>query len=101
MPTVTLIAAVFCLGVGGAVLWSNPRRFANLAFALNAVLMTLWLLMVYGAMVTIISLDQGHASNPIPWLRANAAAVAFLPAAIWLLKESILTSEIEISRAIK
>src|SRR5688572_6225194 len=89
MIILTLIAALFSLALTLAVLWANPHRFSNQAFALVSLVQTAWLACVYR--VVLHAADAGAQLEW--WLRANAAVIAFLPAAIWLLKSAILSHE--------
>ena len=91
MTTITLIAGLFSLALTLAVLWINPYRFSNQAFAVVSFLQTTWLGCVYRAMsaTSIASLNESEELEF--WLRANSAIVAFLPASFWLLKGAILS----------
>jgi signal transduction histidine kinase len=40
-------------------------------------------------------------SDPVPWLKANAALAAFFPWIVWLLKESVVTPEGETRKAVQ
>ncbi len=89
MHAITLTAAVLALLLTLAVLWSNPYRASNFGFALVSLVQTAWLGCLYraqrigsAAVVDVPALEW--------WLRANAAVVSFLPAAILFLKESIM-----------
>lgn len=93
MATLALSAAMFSLMLTIGVLWINPHRFSNQAFAFVSLLQTMWLFCVYRAI---------HAGNALPiedvaelefWLRANAAIVAFMPGAVWLLERAISSNE--------
>lgn len=91
MANITLIAGLFSLALTFAVLWINPYRFSNQAFALVSFLQTTWLVCVYRAM-SATSGAASHSSEELEfWLRANSAIVAFLPASFWLLREAILS----------
>jgi signal transduction histidine kinase len=90
MVTITLVAAIFSLGLTLAVLWVNPTRFSNQAFALVALVQTAWLGCVYRAMQSGDSLAPNKAAELETWFRANAAVISFLPASVWLLKGAII-----------
>ena len=92
MTTVVLITAVLSLVVGFGVLWANPRRFQNQVFGLFSGLVTLWLWFVFKALSAGLAFQFDANSNPVPWLRANAAIAAFFPWILWLLKESVVTA---------
>jgi signal transduction histidine kinase len=91
MTTIILLTAVFSLGVGLTVLWSNPGRFLNRMFALGSLLVTAWLLLVFQAQRTGLVFASDPSANPVPWLRANTAVAAFFPWIIWLLQASVVT----------
>ncbi|MBL9211928.1 MAG: hypothetical protein JNL92_15830, partial [Opitutaceae bacterium] len=92
MATVTLIAALFSLGLTIAVLWVNPFRFSNQAFAIVSFLQTTWLWCVYRAMRASSTTANNLMGDLEFWLRANSAVIAFLPASFWLLNEAILSN---------
>ena len=98
MTTFTLVTALSCLVVGAAVLWANPRRFANQAFLGVTIVMTTWLLAVFQAMRAGQRVAQGLLDDPVPWLRANAAIAVFLPTAIVILREAIRFGPVAIRR---
>jgi len=91
MATITLLAALFSLALTIAVLWINPFRFSNQAFALVSLLQTTSLVCVYRAMSISPNAVSQNSEELEFWLRANSAIVAFLPASFWLLKEAILS----------
>jgi signal transduction histidine kinase len=92
MTTVILLTAIFSLGVGLTVLWSNPGRFLNQMFGLGSLLVAVWLLLVFQAQRTGLAFAADPAANPVPWLRANTAVAAFFPWVIWLLQASVVTA---------
>lgn len=89
MSTIALIAFVFSLILSICVVAANPFRFPNQAFGLASGLQTLWIGCVYWAISAGKSSGSNSSENLEFWLRTNAAVVAFLPAAIWLLVNSI------------
>jgi signal transduction histidine kinase len=90
MITLTLVAALFSLALTMAALWANPRRFSNQAFAVVSLLQTAWLACIYRAKQTGVTQIEDGGLQLESWLRANAAVIAFLPPAIWLLKTAIV-----------
>jgi signal transduction histidine kinase len=79
----------FCIVIGLAVLWANPHRFTNQAFAVTFLLVAGWLACVFMSMKMIVA-----AGDPVPWHRANTAVASFIPWGIWLLKESIVAKQV-------
>lgn len=92
MKIIALITALFALGTGGAVLWANPRRFTNQAFALISLLLVAELAFIFAAAAAGQKLLMGGAADPVIWIRCNAAVIGFFPWALWLTKEAIATS---------
>lgn len=98
MTTILLLTALFSVAVGLVVLLSNPNRFLNRVFVLSSSLVALWLWFVFkasGAGQTAANAD------PVPWIKANHALAALFPWIIWLLKQSVLTSESETGRTMR
>lgn len=93
MATLALIAAIVSLMLTIGVLWINPYRFSNQAFALVSLLQTMWLGCVNRAINAGKALLLDNAAELEFWLRANAAVVAFLPGAVWLLEKAISSDE--------
>lgn len=91
MLTITLIIALFSLLLTIGVLWANPYRFSNQAFALATLVQTAWLGCVYRAIRTGDPLYESQRDELEFWFRANAAVASLLPACIWLIKSAILT----------
>lgn len=91
MSAVTLLTAVFCLIIGTAVLWANPRRFANQVFLGVSMLISTWQFAIFMAVLAHEKILRGQLVDPLPWIRANGAIASFVPAAITLLKESLLS----------
>ena len=85
----TLYAALFSLVLTLFVLWVNPYRFSNQAFALVLLVQTAWLGCVYRAMQVGASTTPDKADLLEWWFRANAAVISFLPPTMWLLKCAI------------
>lgn len=92
MTTFTLIAALLSLALTLAVVWANPHRFSNQAFALVSLVQTAWLACLYRAQ-QIGSQTAENVGESEAWLRANAAVISFAPATIWLLKNAITSRE--------
>ena len=92
MTTITLVAALFSLGLIFLVLWANPHRFSNQIFAFVLLVQTAWLACVYRAMV--VGLKTPYDSVSLEWwFRANAAVISLLPTAMWLLKSAIMSGK--------
>jgi signal transduction histidine kinase len=76
------------------MLWLNPYRFSNQVYSLVLLILTTWLGCVYRAM----QIGATNIPNKILelewWFRANAIAIAFLPASMWLLQGSIVHSHL-------
>jgi signal transduction histidine kinase len=90
MITLTLVAALFSFGLTIGVLWINPHRFSNQVFALVTVIQTIALGIVYRAKTIAETRPPDYIDEFEALLRANAAAIAFLPTSIWLLKNAII-----------
>ncbi|HVT73545.1 MAG TPA: ATP-binding protein [Lacunisphaera sp.] len=89
------------IAIGASVIWVNPQRFVNRIFALFSLSATLWLLFSYLAGVAGDRYQLDHFSDPVPWLRAAAAAGAFFPWIIWLMMAAISMEEGSISRILR
>jgi signal transduction histidine kinase len=76
-----LVAVAVAIVVGVLSLWANPRRNINQRFFLVSIHVSIWLMLLHGAVS-----GQGSAS----WIRATAAVGAAICIPIWLLKEAIL-----------
>jgi signal transduction histidine kinase len=100
MTTVTIIAALFSLALTLFVVWINPYRFSNQAFALVLLVQTGWLGCVYRAMQIGASTVPDKSVHLEWWFRANAAVISFLPATMWFLKEAILSDARNRNRAV-
>ena len=100
MPSLTIVTALFTGLMAIFALWANPRRFSNQVFALIAVIHVSWLYCVYQAMLAGSMLARGQPADLEFWLRANAATIALLPWALWLLKGAIVVAEGERLRAV-
>lgn len=90
MATITLLAALFSLALTIAVLWINPFRFSNQAFALVTLVQTAWLGCVYRAIQEGISLHESRPDDLEYWFRANAIVASLVPSCVWLLMISII-----------
>jgi signal transduction histidine kinase len=90
MTTLTLISALLSFGLTIGVLWINPHRFSNQVFALVTVIQTIALGIVYRAKTIAETRPPDYIEQFEALLRANAAAIAFLPTSIWLLKNAIV-----------
>ena len=90
MATITLIAGLFSLALTLAVLWINPYRFSNQAFALATLVQTTWLGCVYKAIQAGASLHESRPDDLEFWLRANATVASLVPTCVWLVMISIL-----------
>src|SRR5437870_1421233 len=85
-------AAVFCICTGCHVYFSNRSRPSNQSFLFFSLLSALWLTCVFQS--SIIPLGSHNIVEKSRWMRANAAVGALLPWAIWIVKESILSTEV-------
>jgi len=101
MSFLILVVTFLTLAIGASVLWNNPRRFTNQAFALASATATAWLLCFFMAMRAGLKIEAGGEANPLPWVRAASAVGAFFPLIIWCMKESILTTAYRDRRLIK
>ena len=90
MATITLIAALFSLGLTVAVLWINPFRFSNQAFALATLIQTTWLGCVYKVIQVGSSLHNSRPDELEFWFRANAAVASLVPTCVWLVMIAII-----------
>jgi signal transduction histidine kinase len=93
MITITLVTAFFCFAIGLAVFLANPYRSKNQAFALNSVVLSLWMFMVFQAIRAGALWENDKTTDPLLWLRANAVIASFFPATFWLLTDSIVSPE--------
>src|SRR5688500_5879909 len=100
MRTAALSAGLITAIVGTCVLYANPRRFPNQAFAALLILCALFLGCVYMALVAEAGFAEGRDVSPVNWLIANNLVAAFLPWATWMLKESIISQEKEKERTL-
>jgi signal transduction histidine kinase len=83
------LTALVTFIVGIAVLWTNPRRFANQAFGLLSLLILIWLCLVYlGGAFPDFTLFGKH----FAWHRLNAIIAAIFPWTIWIIKEALATA---------
>lgn len=64
------------LSIAAAVLWSDPRRVANQAFGLIALICAIWVFHIW-ALVELESI------SPVPILRSIAIFVPLLPWTVW------------------
>lgn len=94
MTTIALLASLLSLSLTSLIIWSNPQRFTNQVLAIVWLVQTAWLGCVYRAM-KIGAMESLHDKSTTLewWFRTNAIIVAFAPAAVWLLKHSIITDE--------
>jgi signal transduction histidine kinase len=92
MIQITLIGAIFSLLLTLGILWANPRRFSNQAFACVTLVQTAWLGCVYRAVRVNSEQLTTNMAEFESWGRANAAVISFLPATIWLLKNAIISN---------
>lgn len=76
------VAAVAAVVVGFAAFWSNPNRRINLTFFTASLHVALWL----GSLHYAVFSPPGEGQW---WVRVTSAVGAFLPAHLWVMKESI------------
>ncbi len=98
MGPLIFLAVLVTLAIGAGVLYANPRRFVNWMFGVLSLNTALWLFFVFMAHRTGNRYMTEADSNPATWLRVLAAAAAFFPWIVWLLKESILTDQTGVRR---
>ncbi|MFI5356460.1 MAG: ATP-binding protein [Opitutales bacterium] len=77
-----VLAALAALLTGTLALWANPARVINRMFFSGSLHVALWLLCLELAL---------FADSGLYWLRVAAAVGAFLPAHLWIVKESVRT----------
>ena len=72
MSSLVIISAVltFCLGISLYI--GNPNRNSYKAFCLLCVILTLWLICVFGAMISGEQLGPNRLQAITLWLKANA-----------------------------
>jgi two-component system sensor histidine kinase HydH len=90
IEVIFLTSSAFSLATGFSVVALNPRRTANVVFAIVTVLSALWLLCVFMAMregSTAVSNEYGAL---LFWLRMTNIVAAFLPWSFFLTKEALL-----------
>jgi len=90
MNILVLALAIFCSGVGAFVYVANSRRFTNQVFLIISVLIALWLCIVSEILSVAPLAPLVGSSELVRLLRVNAVVAAFVPWAVWMLKESIL-----------
>ncbi|PTY00499.1 HAMP domain-containing sensor histidine kinase [Opitutus sp. ER46] len=83
------VIATFCLGVGFAVLGTNPSRFANQMYFLVTLVVTVWLWSVGEAMLVGARFAYDPSANPLVWIQINGAASGFVPWMVFLLSEAV------------
>ncbi len=101
MTSVLLLPALLTVSVGVAVFWANPRRFANIAFAVLAIVCMAFLLSIYGASLAGARYYSDHTTTAVPFLRAAAAITMFVPWILWLIKEVLVRGEKEIGQTLR
>lgn len=75
-----VLAALAAVALGAFALWANPSRVINRVSFTGSLHVALWLLCVELALL---------GQNGVHWLRMASAVGAFLPAHLWILKESV------------
>jgi signal transduction histidine kinase len=78
-----VLAALAAVTMGSFALWANPARIINRMFFSGSLHVALWLLCLELALIG----DDG-----LYWLRMASAVGAFLPAHLWIVKESVRRS---------
>ena len=78
MSLLILTAALVTVAIGAGILWANPGRFTNQAFAFASLIAACWLVCVLTAMQAGLSIEiairAGLSSEiissykPIPWV---------------------------------
>src|ERR1019366_7856821 len=95
MIALVQFAAIFALSIGVAVLWANPERFTNQAFAVTALIASIHLLFINQAIRSAALSLHDDTSNPVLMLRISAAVGSFFPWTLWILKESLVSGRAE------
>ena len=87
-----LVVSLFSLAAAAAILWVNSRRGINQAAVLTLSLGSIPFLFSYMAILNGVGADPAARSPAavLFWLRMNNAAFAFVPWAMWLMKNAIL-----------
>src|ERR1035437_8785820 len=93
MTVLVQFAAIFALSIGIAVLWANPGRFTNQAFAVTALIASIHLIYIVQAIRSAAFFSQSNTTNPIIMLRVSAAVAVFFPWMLWILKESLVNGQ--------
>jgi signal transduction histidine kinase len=75
-----VLAALAAVALGAFALWANPARVINRVFFTGSLQVAVWL--------TCLELALFSADG-LYWLRMASAVGAFLPAHLWILKESV------------
>ncbi len=84
--SIPILALAVALVVGSSVLWANPRRRINQAFALASFWVALWLFLLW-------VLNQPDLARPVPWLKAISAVGAFFPCLLWWIGECAVEAD--------
>ncbi len=85
LTSTSLLAAIAVLAVGGLILLSNPNRTVNRLVATCSAHISIWLLCVHFALTQ---------SGAVIWLQSACAVSAWLPFHYWMVKESIVSSNL-------
>lgn len=93
MTVLVQFAAIFALSIGIAVLWANPGRFTNQAFAVTALIASIHLIYIVQAIRSAAFFSQSNTTNPVIMLRVSAAVAVFFPWMLWILKESLVNGQ--------
>jgi signal transduction histidine kinase len=86
MNPTNLVAFVVSLGVGGGVLYANPKRSMNRAFFLASLDVAVWLM-------SIEWLNNPANPNPVLWLRISWSISALIPFFLWVIKDCAMGGE--------
>jgi signal transduction histidine kinase len=89
MVSLSGLTSLLCLAIGAVVLWSSPRRLANICFAILSLILALRFFGIAMAIDAGIARSAGEQRSPFGWLRFVSAIGSLTPWAIWLLRESI------------
>ncbi len=85
-------AAIAVVGVGFAILWSNPARWVNRVVFSTSIHIAIWLAALF---LTISASSQ----NGLYWLRWTTAIAALIPFQFWLVKEALASDFQELTRS--
>lgn len=78
-----LITLLIAVSVGVSVLFANPRRLINQAFAFASAFVAIWVALLW-------AVTRPTVGNPVPLLRAISALGAFFPWLLWWIAQGAI-----------